>query len=352
MKKIKILFIAPDLNSGGSQKFLINLISQLDENTFDLFLFSKKYTGAFIEFIPKNIHVLNKSNLGILKSIFTLKKIIKYVKPDFTFSILNRTNLLNILCSKFFFFKHKVIIRESNSPIYQFKNHSIPKLQILLGKIFYHFADLIISQTDEMKIDVLKFYHLNPKKVLVIGNLISKKQILNLSAESSPFNNETFNIVAVGRLESQKGYDLLLWSLKELSLSIPNFHCYVCGETKTEYSKHIFNLTKDLNLNDKVTFVGFTNNPYKYIANANVFLLTSYFEGLPNVILEARFLRVPIVVTNTLTIYRDLISETDGIITNFDKNEIADAIIKSKDLQPKVYDNNLIKSFENLFYAK
>ena len=96
MKKIKILFITPDLNSGGSQKFLINLISQLDENTFELFLFSKKYTGAFIEYIPQDVHVLNKSNLGILKSVFTLKENIKNVNPDFTFSILNRTNLLNI----------------------------------------------------------------------------------------------------------------------------------------------------------------------------------------------------------------------------------------------------------------
>ena len=87
------------------------------------------------------------------------------------------------------------------------------------------------------------------------------------------------------------------------------------------------------------------------MANADVFLLTSQFEGLPNVILEARFLKVPIVVTNTLTIYRDLIAKTDGIITNFDKYEIADAIIKSKGLHPKDYDNNLIKSFENLFHA-
>lgn len=349
MKKIKILFITPDLNSGGSQKFLLNLISQLDENTFDLFLFSKKYSGSFIEFIPKNIHVLNKSNLGISKAIFVLKANMKYVNPDFTFSILNRTNLLNIICSKFFFFKHKVIIRESNSPNDQLKNHSIPKLQLFLGKILYHFADLIISQTDEMKIDVLKFYHLNPKKVLAIGNLISKKKILKLSAESSPFDKGTFNIVAVGRLERQKGYDLLLKSLKVLSLTIPKFHCYICGESETEYSNYIFKLTNDLNLIDKVTFVGYTSNPYKYISNADVFILTSYFEGLPNVILEARFLRVPIVVTNTLSIYRDLISETDGFITNFDENEIVDAIIKSKDLQPKVYDNNTIKNFENIF---
>lgn len=80
-----------------------------------------------------------------------------------------------------------------------------------------------------------------------------------------------------------------------------------------------------------------------------MFILTSYFEGLPNVILEARFLRVPIVVTNTLKIYYDIISETDGIITGFDTNEIAEAIIRSKKLQPEAYVNNTIKEFENLF---
>lgn len=349
MKKIKILFITPDLNSGGSQKFLLNLISQLDENTFELFLFPKRFNGNFIEFIPKNVQILNKSNLSVLQSVSSLYRVLKSLKPDFTFSILNRTNLLNIICSKISFLNHKIIIRESNSPIHQLKNNTIPKLQLFLGKILYHFTDFVISQTEEMREDILNFYYLKPKKVITIGNLIDNKNLSRMSTESNPFSKNTFNIVAVGRLEKQKGYDLLLKSLKVLSLSIPDFQCYICGEIDTEYSKYIFKLTDDLDLTNKITFIGYTSNPYKYIVNADVFILTSYFEGLPNVILEARFLRVPIVVTNTLKIYYDIISETDGIITGFDTNEIAEAIIRSKKLQPKAYVNNTIKEFQNLF---
>tara|TARA_B100001057_G_scaffold406770_1_gene420269 strand:+ start:26 stop:1090 length:1065 start_codon:yes stop_codon:yes gene_type:complete len=349
MKKTKIIFIVPDLNSGGSQKFLLNLMNQLDDKKFDLYLFPKRFTGNFVEFIPRNVQILNFSNLSVLKSASTLYGILKTYKPDFTFSVLNRTNLLNIICSKLFFFNHKIIIRESNSPINQLNNNSIPKLQLFMGKIIYHFSDYVISQTDEMREDILNFYYLNPKKVLTIGNLINNKNLSRLSTELNPFDKNTFNIVAVGRLEKQKGYDLLLNSLKVLSLTIQKFHCYICGETETEYSKHIYKLTNDLNLTNNITFVGYTSNPYKYIVNANVFILTSYFEGLPNVILEARFLRVPIVVTNTLKIYYDIISKTDGFITSFDENEIAEALIKSKKLTPKPYVNSTIKEFEKLF---
>ena len=343
----KILFILPDLNSGGSQKFVLNLINDLlKTNNYKILLFVSSFKGGFNKNIPKNVDVLNQFDLSTKFSVFSLiYYLIKY-KPEVTFSVLNRTNIINIVCSKISLIGNRIIIRESNSPSKQLKNNTIDKLTIFLCKILYRFSSFIISQTDEMRDDIINFYKVSQSKVITLHNPLNQRNIDILKNEKVDiFNKEDFIIVSVGRVESQKGYDLTLKSLVHVKKSFKNFKLYVIGETNTKNYEAVKNDVIKLDLAENVIFLGFQSNPYKFIYNSNLFLLTSYFEGLPNVILEARYLKIPIVVTNTLKFYKKIISKNDGYLTTFDSREIAKRIIESKKLTPTSLKENYSKKY-------
>lgn len=336
MKTKRILFIIPDLNSGGSQKFIINLLNLLsNKNNFDLYLFACSFNGEFINEIPSNVTILNKKNIKTRNAFFLLLKTIKKLKPEITFSVLHRTNILNIAASVLSNSVEKIIVRESNSPIILLENKTISYFTLFLCKIFYKFSDIIISQTDEMKEDILTFYGTPKNKIITIHNPVNTTRIDKIKYEKVSFNSNIINLVSVGRLEYQKGYDLSLRALKILVASNKNFLLHVIGETKTNYFSEILTLTKELGIENNVKFYGYNANPYKFIQNADVFVLTSYWEGLPNVLLEAKYIGTPVVVTNVLSFYENFLEKNDGYLTDKDPKNISNAILKALNLKNK-----------------
>ena len=100
-----------------------------------------------------------------------------------------------------------------------------------------------------------------------------------------------FNLLSVGSLNYQKGHDILLNTIK--SLNDDRFHLTIIGEGVDK--KSLKNLGKELNISSQVDFIGFKSNPYPYMHQADLFVLSSRYEGFPNVVLEAMACGIPIV---------------------------------------------------------
>ena len=136
-------------------------------------------------------------------------------------------------------------------------------------------------------------------------------------------DSQCMNMVTVGRLVEQKGYDRLIKILGELKDKY-NFRLYIIGEGKKE--KELHELAKQCNVEDKIIWKGFLNNPYPYIKQADFFVCSSISEGYSTAVTEAIILETPVVTTNCAGMKEIFGCNNCGIITENSDNALQKAL--------------------------
>ncbi len=137
-------------------------------------------------------------------------------------------------------------------------------------------------------------------------------------------------------MREQKGFEFLLRSFHNVIKKNQRFILHILGEDDNNglYKLELISLSKTLGIADNVIFYGFINNPFPYYKYADLFVLSSKWEGLPNVILEALFLQTPVVVTDCIQYFHEILAEGEnGFIVKYgDERSFADRIMKYKEL--------------------
>jgi serine acetyltransferase len=267
-KKIKLLFILPLLNGGGAERVIINLLNHLDRDKFTIILVLLEKKGRYLNDIPSDIETIDLKVSKVRYSIFKIIKVIKRIKPDIVFSTLGYLNLF-ISLFRFLFSKQIIFIgRESTIVSIANKKDRYPTLFDFLYKNFYQNFDLIISQSEYMKFDLINNYNISPKMIKVVNNPVDTIKIKKMSneADNSIYPNNKINLLAVGRLKNKtKGFDNLINIVNGLDNS---YHLTILGEGE---DREILEKQIDrLKLNSKVTLVGFKENPYRYMKYADL----------------------------------------------------------------------------------
>ncbi len=335
--KINILFVIPSLNGGGAERVFVNLIRTIDNQKFNKQLLLIDDSGVFVDLIPPDVEIITMESKKTRFSFFPLLKNIKSLKPQIIISTTNRMNILLLLVSIFLKNRTKIVVREPNMPSAQFNNKQLPLYYICLIKLLYPKADFIIAQTKTMKKEINQVFNIPLSKIVVLTNPIDTRYINdNVKNAKIPYNNKKINIIASGRLRKQKGFDFLLRSFHHVIRNNQQFMLHILGEDNDNgiYRQELINLSKTLDITNNVVFHGFINNPFPYYKYADLFVLSSKWEGLPNVILEALFLQTPVVVTDCIPYFHEIIEEgKDGFIVNYgDEQTFADRIMKYKEL--------------------
>lgn len=231
----------------------------------------------------------------------------------------------------------KPIIRHSFMP----NRYSKCSLTTLVIKLLYPRAYKLIAQTQEMKNLMIDFYNLNPKKISVLNNPIDTIAINEGIKDNNPYLSytESFNLVTVGNVRFVKGHDILIKAFKLFKDVYENSHLFIIGQFNptAKYFIEMQNWIDENNLNNYIHFTGFSNNPYKYIYNSSCFVLPSRSEGLPNVLLEAMYLKKPIVATKCIPFIEQVIEDgINGFKVDVDNEiQMADAMIKAVDMDVK-----------------
>ena len=173
------------------------------------------------------------------------------------------------------------------------------KIRKNLWNLFYKKADAIVCMTRATRKKLLADTKLNPNRMYVIENPIVDEDIFQYSEESLDddwfTNGQSFRCVAIGRYTFQKDFASLVQAVSILSMKI-NVKVAILGEG--EDRKELQKLIDDLYLNENVKLYGFVNNPYNYLKNSDLFILSSRWEDPSHTILEAAALGVPIVSTD------------------------------------------------------
>ncbi|TGN27135.1 glycosyltransferase [Empedobacter tilapiae] len=273
-----ILFILPDLNQGGAERVITTLCNELDRTKFcpKLVLFKKQ--GYYLNHLKSDVEIIELNISRIRYSIFKIIPLIKEMKPDIVFTGWGEISaFLSPLIP--FFSKTKFIARETNVV-----SKHVTRKEILFFYRFYNNFHQIIAQSDDMKNDLIDNFKINRLKVKKINNPVDFDLINRLKEENNieNYNTSYKNIIAIGNLSPRKGFDLLLNVMSELKTE--NIKLTILGDGV--FKEELLQQKKQLGLNN-VTFLGKMSNPFVYLKEADLFILSSRYEGFPNVLLEA-----------------------------------------------------------------
>jgi len=289
---IKILFIAPPMLGGGAERLLTVLLKHMDRDRITPLLVLIQKRGVFLSQVVKDVRVID---LGANRVRYALSKIIGIVrqeKPDVVFSTFVHVNIMVILARFFIPRRIRYIARETNIPSFNMKQSPFRYVLPLLYRILYPRFDRVIYPSNDMLDDLTSHFGFPRSKGVVINNPVDIKGIGEQTNNTKRnFNDKKFNILAAGKLKYQKGFDLLLQSMAYIEEK--DFHLTILGQGPEENA--LKGIARDLNLVEDVTFAGFVENPYSYMVDADLFVLSSRFEGFPNVVLEAMACGIPVV---------------------------------------------------------
>lgn len=367
MRKIKLLFILPSLEGGGAERIVCNLMSVLDKNIFNvnLFLFTNK--GVYWDLLSNDINIFfgsrdeKYSKCLVVKNLYRVSKDMDIIigsmelMPTY-FSVL----VGKLLRKKIIGWVHINIdsILNDKNKIIRFLHRNI------LLKFFYNRLDRIIAVSNGAKENISKYLNdKNRNKVECIYNPIKIDKIKEKSKEELEEKIKKPFIIGIGRLERQKNFILLIKAYRILLDRGIKHNLIILGQGSQK--EYLINEVKKLNMEEKVEFLGFKENPYKYLNQADIFVQSSIYEGLPTVLIEALVLNVPVVATNCPDGANEILDNGKyGLLVKMnDEKALADAIekilndrdlqrkykIKSKDGISRFDDKYIISLFEKLF---
>jgi len=291
--KLRPLFILADLEAGGAQGVILTVIRHLNRQNFEPHLGIIKKDGPRAKEIPDNVHI---HDLGVSRVRYALPSIIRLcrtLRPDTVVSTLGHLNL-SLLAGKFFLPQHtRLIVREANTPSIRIQYTRYPILYRFLYQRLYPLADRVICNSKYMQKDLVNSFPLPVENTIVIPNPVDSERIDQfLLGGHNPYRSGRYHFVSVGRLNYQKGFDLLLKAFDKSLKKIPDLHLTIVGEGSEEES--LKRLADDLGVMDSITFTGHLENPFPFMAYADLFISSSRWEGLPNAVLESLACGTPV----------------------------------------------------------
>lgn len=284
----KIVFITGFLSDGGAERVISVLAKQLAGLEYKveiITIYGDKNDYMNDERISIHPIVIktNKKSINVFRRIYILRQYIKKIKPDIIVTFMAIVNLYTILSQAFL--KTKLIISERNDP------YQNPELKILrkIRNFLYRYADGYVFQTPDAK-----KYFLN-KKIQKKGIVIPNPLISNLPYWKRGKTEKT--LISACRLTEQKNLPMMINAFEDIKKDYPEYKLKIFGIGKLQ--TELQNMINKKGLNNHVILAGFSNNIHKEMANSEIFVISSNYEGISNSMLEALAIGVPVISTDS-----------------------------------------------------
>lgn len=287
-KKYKIALIGYRLSGGGSDKVMANLSVFFAKNNIDVHIIivlnevSYPYSGKLV-----NLGLLKNKSNGIFNKIKRLISLRKYLNDndfDFIIDFRFRRKVIQELILSRFIYNTKTIFTVHSFLI----DHYMPNNSWLTRMMYNHcYANVVI--TNEIEDLIVKKHQL--RNLITISNPVNLEEIYAKCDEQITINFEY--IIGIGQYESNiKQFDKLILSYTKSVLKDRQIHLVIVGKGDSSELKKV---VRECNAIDFVHFLGYQDNPFKYLKKALFLVLSSKNEGLPNVILESLACGIPVV---------------------------------------------------------
>lgn len=352
----------PALGAGGAERVSITLLKYLDRSKFRLTLVViDSKVDALLDEVPEDVELISLKYSRVRHALPTLFRLVWRRRPELVFTNLGYLNLAFSMIRQFLPHDLKVIGRESSIVSEVQKHRAFSRLWHSAYSYFYKKLDGIVCQSRFMADDLLFNFSVPKNKIKVINNPIDIERI-NVLANASIGQeypcDEIIRFVAVGRLVNVKGFTLLLKALAELPFVSWELALVGAGPLEESLRKQ----ADLLNISNKIKFVGYKKNPYPFMKHADAYILSSYYEGFPNVVLEALACGTPVIATPAVGGTAEILNGVEGcfIAAEVEAKSLADAIgfwlnsprKRVSEICVARYDvNSIVKKYEEYFLS-
>lgn len=283
MELKKILFVVSNISIGGAQRVTMILMDYFKKQGIEpiLVAIGKSEGNYSFDDQYKVILLDQRGTFEILKTIKKMKKVFLDEKPDVIITMGVPTCIYSVLAVKGTKIPH--IISERNDPRHFLGKKSTEKI----SRTLMRFAEGYVFQTEDAK----NFYSQKIReKSCVISNPFIGKNLPQV------VENKKYKIVTMGRLTAQKNHKLLIDSFKNVVDKYPKAELYIYGNG--ELKSYTQNLIKEKKLTENIFLMDACNDVHEKIKDATMFVLSSDFEGIPNALIEAMAMGLPVISTD------------------------------------------------------
>lgn len=322
---MRITLVISSLSAGGAERVMSSMANYWagKRHEVSLITLAKKETDFYplrqeVKRIDLDLESVSVNNFGAIRTNFyrikALRHWIQSCRSEVIISFIDKMNCLTLVAT--LGLNLPVIVSERVDPRY----HGIGRLWSSIRRVTYPTAAQVVVQTKAVADWASGF--LNKKLVCTIPNPINIAQSKSVQRPG----HLKHSIIAMGRLVPQKGFDLLLKAFAEVSKTHPEWSLSIVGHGP-EFNG-LQRLGKELGLKGNLFFLGAVADPFPFLRGADLFVLSSRFEGFPNVLLEAMACGIPVISTNCPSGPGDIIRPgIDGmLVPSEDIEELASAM--------------------------
>lgn len=297
---------------GGVERMMMNLAEGLVELGCNVDLVLVKARHAQLDDIPNSINIVKLSSNHTFSSISALSGYLKKNRPNALLAAKNRANQVAVLARRLSGLNIRIGLRMGTTTTVALQGKSSLKQWswYLPMRWLYPKADEIIAVSKGVAEDLVRITGLNSQRITVIANPVITPRVKRLAKTEADHRwlqkKDLPVILGVGRLTRQKDFPTLIKAFARLHVQ-RRCRLIILGEGKDK--QMLINLAEELNVADDLDFPGFVDNPYAYMNGADLFVLSSIWEGSPNVLTEAMGLGVPVVSTDCPSGPREILQE-------------------------------------------
>ncbi len=298
----RVAFFLPSMDTGGAERVTLNLLTALaDDPSIELDLVLVHRRGGYLDQVPQNVRIIDLGAARIIAGGLPLARYLRTHQPDVLLSALVTANIVAVGAAALARFKGRLVVAEHNDFETALSNATNRRAKVAPALIrrTYPRADAVIAVSRGVAKGLTSSVGLANNLVTVVPNPVITPDVRAKVSEEPdhPWFTDGGDpiILAVGRLQPQKNFPLLLKAMAVVNRSMPA-RLVIFGEG--DEREDLQTLTAKLGLEHRVDLAGVTTNPYAAMRCAHMLVMSSKYEGLPTVLIEALFCGTAVISTD------------------------------------------------------
>jgi len=369
LRLLKVMFVVSRYEINGVCTIVKNLTDNLDRSKFEIIVMAETVADKHFQ-LKSDVKMIDlgvSGRRGAISKLINIVNIIKAIgkmaqreNPDVVLSFGDTPNCFTLLALKILKrSRSRVIITEFSEGFFvRYKRSGLKhKISAILHKIMiyflYRFADHIIPVSESISELIKKLFLIRAEKLSVIHTPVDIDHVKGLCQEEVgdvDFGKRNYNLGILSRLSQEKGIDHLIMAASRLKDEV-DLQLLIIGEGDEE--SKLKEMVKEMKVDDRVQFLGWQENPFKYLNKCDLFVLPSFYEGFPNVILEAMASDVCVIASRCTKAMEEIIDDRLNGVLVAPRNSEALArtigdLLRDKALREKIRHNarQRVKDFD------
>jgi glycosyltransferase involved in cell wall biosynthesis len=297
----RLAIFVPSMVGGGAERAMLNLAQGIAERGYAVDLVLARAEGPYLVQVPGSVRVVDLKASRVLASLPALVRYLRREQPEAMLSAMCHANIIALWARRMAGVPKQVVVSERNTLSRSARHASNRRGRLMpqLSRRFYPWADGIVAVSKGVADDLAQVAGLPRERIQVIYNPVVTPELRQKA--QAPLEHSWFEpgqppvLLAVGRLTVQKDFPTLIRAFAQVRQARPA-RLLILGEGQDR--RGLETLVRQLGLERDVSLPGFIENPYPYMARASLFVLSSRWEGLPAVLIEALYCGAPLIATD------------------------------------------------------